>query len=106
MKDGLNRIECKMPTQPISGLGSLSVTRTPTPLECLELRYAVANHPSQLLTTTPFKKKYVNIEWIIDILRWAHRLDRLRNDWSRLQDGQNLRDCRKCHRLLSRNERC
>ena len=45
-----------MPTQPISGLGSLSVTRTQPPLECLELRYAVANHPSQLLTTTLFKK--------------------------------------------------
>jgi hypothetical protein len=34
-------------------------------------------------------------------LRWAPRLDRLRNDRSRLRDGQDPRDCRKCLRACT-----
>ena len=57
---------------------------------------SAAAKPQLLLSLTLLSRlhKYVDwhIIWTFDVLRWTPRLDRLRNDWPRLQDGQDPRN--------------
>ena len=82
----------EMQTQPKFGV-RVTVGHTPSESTvCCALRAA-----SCVVSINSFPN-YVDVKWVSDILRWTSRLDRLRNDRSRLQHGQNPRDCRKCQR--------